>query len=144
VGELCSPTASPVCIAQTGLRVPTCVGSKFTAIRGRRSGPLAGSVGRGYQVRWCHLHSHLLDLRGPTTVRDTRSHHRNSSVLPRSGHVKRSPKSSARVAGDSHPFSIIEGLSSRRDGAHLALPCTTGHRHGAGDRARRAARRRAC
>src|SRR5207302_869617 len=54
-----------------------------TTTRGRLSGPLAGSVGRGGQVRWCLLHPHLLDLRGPTTARDPRSRHRNPSLLPR-------------------------------------------------------------
>jgi hypothetical protein len=46
----------PFCIAQTALRVPTCVGTEITANRGRRSGPLAGSVRRGCQARWCLLH----------------------------------------------------------------------------------------
>src|SRR5207237_9705225 len=56
-----------------------------TTTRGRLPGPLAGSVGRRGQVRWCLLHPHLLDLREPTTARDPRSRHRNPSLLPRWG-----------------------------------------------------------
>jgi hypothetical protein len=46
----------PSCIAQTKLRVPTCVGTETSATRGRRAEPLAGSVRRGSQARWCLLH----------------------------------------------------------------------------------------
>src|SRR5262245_44782735 len=88
VGETSPPTASPFCLAQTGLRVPTCVGSALITTSGRRSKPLAGSVWRGYQVRWCLLHPHLLDLREPTTARNTKSRRRTSAVPPPRGRVK--------------------------------------------------------
>src|SRR5205814_10163570 len=79
-----------------------------TTTRGRHSKPLAGSVWRDYQVRWCYFHPHLQELSEATTVREHCSRDRNSSLLPWGGGVK--------VLGES------DRLGSRLDGAHLARP----------------------
>src|SRR5438093_2710819 len=70
-------------------------------LAGRRSEPLAGPEGRSDQVRWCHLHPHLLELSGPSTVGDLG----RVTVIPLYSaprNSSRAPRNSSRPSSGAH------------------------------------------